>query len=269
MTTFANPPLAEVALGIQFEKIAEFKVTDYAEMWNLLGRAAFPNVENQPPLISIGTNVALGHTAFAIGVGPCDYILPRSWFVSKDGQLLFQLQADRFLFNWRKLDGGPETYLRFPALKKQFFEGFMKLVEFVKGSYGIELRALEAELTYVNFIPVDPKNIAEQSSRYLTSPSWQPALHKLLKNPVAMFSKDVFEGKRPDSKLEITCGSAQNAENGDLGIRIELVAKGPVDEIDAGEIDAWFEDHHNLIVDGFCDITTKEAHKEWGMKHAK
>lgn len=98
---FENPPVVEVALGIQFKELVGFNSTHFGLYFERI-RSRFPIAEEQPRIDPIDERfpraVPLPRLQFQIGSRP-----NRMWFKdSIDGSRLLQLQPDRFNFNWRK-----------------------------------------------------------------------------------------------------------------------------------------------------------------------
>src|SRR5262245_11223525 len=89
---FDNPPLVEVALGIQFRPFMHLRGLELAplrERW----REAYPHVEEQPALPSAIEGAAAGQIALQVNLGP---VAPtRFTFVSADGSEVAQVQHDR------------------------------------------------------------------------------------------------------------------------------------------------------------------------------
>ena len=103
---FDNPPVVEVALSVQFERLS-ISAAHIGLVWQKF-RDRFPNIEEKPEIEAaieqFGPPERKGPgVRFEVGVMP----IPRFWFVNQDGSELVQVQRDRFIRNWRKKDGGP------------------------------------------------------------------------------------------------------------------------------------------------------------------
>ena len=95
-----NPPINEVVCGVIFEPMQKLSLFQHGVYW--AQRADdYPEFEVKPPIGDPGSIIELvGESAF------------RSWFISKDGCNLIQMQFDRFFANWRKLKPS-DAYPRF------------------------------------------------------------------------------------------------------------------------------------------------------------
>lgn len=85
-----RPPVDEVVCGLMFEGIPELDPFEFGVYWESR-RADYPGRTLQPAVLD----------GFAFQLGP---VPPsRAWLISKDdGELLQQLQYDRFYMNWRR-----------------------------------------------------------------------------------------------------------------------------------------------------------------------
>lgn len=152
---FAKPPLNEVVLGVQFASVPGYTPVDAAKIWDLF-KDEFPVVQEQPLLDSQyetfgGANVQSGPR---ISVGAAA-LGSRLWFLSENDSNLLQFQPNRFIANWRKhLENSP-SYPRFEGIAKGFESNLAKLAAHFTAAFEYELDIDQAEVTYVNYIPVD------------------------------------------------------------------------------------------------------------------
>jgi uncharacterized protein (TIGR04255 family) len=147
---FDNPPVVEVAVGVQFRPLFAMRglaLAPLRERW----RPEYPGIEEQPPLVSVveGGPPLLPQLQFSVVPLPA----ARQWFLSEDGTRLIQVQPDRFLINWRAMDG-TATYPRYPRMRETFALRFGELAQFVAEEELGELEITQAELTYINVINV-------------------------------------------------------------------------------------------------------------------
>ncbi len=153
LADFLDPPLNEVVVGVQFEPIQNFSAVKLGEVYGLYS-AEFPTVEEHPPLEPrIETFGGLrGSPQVSVAIGPPP-IRPRLWFASEDDDHLLQVQEDRLMLNWRKRSSGG-TYPHFEGVLKKFESSLSKLGTYFSKN-GETLKINQAEVTYVNILPVD------------------------------------------------------------------------------------------------------------------
>ena len=270
--TFAAPPVNEVALALQFsEPVVDLDVL--ADFSRAL-RADFPDRQQQPPLPKMSEPVGLfSPPQLQIEFGLTS--LPRTWLLSADGHRLIQVQADRLVLNWRRLEGD-QPYPRYTTLSGEFADLIGALdaaaksagrprivVDFCEISYvneivvpGIEPTQRHPDLSEVisvvkkvkgkAFLP-DAED-AQFQARWRIDPAALPP-----GSSVGRLYLAVSPGYRADTQLPIY---AMN-----LAARIvpppdaDLTAAMPL--LDVG---------HDWIVRGFADITTEKMHRVWELE---
>src|SRR4051812_24176766 len=94
---YDQPPLDEVAIGLQFEALQKFKVAHFGLYWDRI-RDRYPLTESHPPL---------AHAVEPPSIKPAssrtltisseeEFPAPRCWFLGQSQTELIQLQTDRF-----------------------------------------------------------------------------------------------------------------------------------------------------------------------------
>jgi uncharacterized protein (TIGR04255 family) len=144
---FERPPVVEVVLGVQFsqavvdlEVLAEFAVAIKDE---------FPNREQKEPLAGASESFARPpdppRIEFRFGAPP----MPRTWFESPDRRLLVQLQADRLIFNWRRVER-EDTYPHYNVLRPKFDALHEQLEGILRRQKGEPGTVDNVEVSYIN-----------------------------------------------------------------------------------------------------------------------
>lgn len=143
-----RPPVAEVALGVQFSKALPLGIVELG----LLAREFaewYPTVLEQPPLPRA---VELAQALAQSPDQEFSLYPPRLWLISTQNDALVQIQSDRFILNWRRTRVESD-YPGFPWVKGAFLLELDRFLAFLK-SRNIEPPAFElCELTYVNHFP--------------------------------------------------------------------------------------------------------------------
>jgi uncharacterized protein (TIGR04255 family) len=266
---YDKPPVVEVASSIQFGTIPGLDAARLGLLWTTF-RREYPHTEQQPPLAheieSFGAP-ALSQISFSVG----QMISPRCWFKNEKGTRLLQVQHDRFVLNWRKLDIDDEEYPHYfnvlrPALEREYarFEGFLR--EEVLPAPVPD----QAELTFVNHIPAgEPKGQRETAARFTRLWSGEPRGGTLPAAEDLLFaSRYVMRDERgsPVGRLHVNLQSSYRTSDGTPLYVLQLTARGaPQGEGLAGAL-AFLDKGHEWIVRGFTDITTPEMHDLWKRK---
>lgn len=90
-------------------------------------------------------------------------LAPRLWFLNQIKTELIQVQADRFIHNWRKLEG-IEPYPRFEPIRDKFRDEVFILEQFLKDEGMGAPIVNQCEVTYVNHI--EPSGIWQRHGQF-------------------------------------------------------------------------------------------------------
>lgn len=277
LVTFTKPPVSEVALTVQFDR-------DLVDVDVLAGftnevRGDFPGIQRHPVLPAMSESFdapAASPPPFEIQIDT-SVSLPRTWFVSPEGDRLLQLQPDRLALNWRRTDDGA-VYPRYQALREELDHHLAVLERIVSDRSDAELRINACEVTYVN--PIDFE--AEPAGG--GHPALSGALNRLSPRPPEAFLPPVEDAQlqsrwripgaeiqtdqRPAGRLYLTATPGFRPHTG-MPIYI-LTLVGRVIPADLTPEAAWtgLDIAHKWVVLGFEDLTTPEMHSQWGREDA-
>lgn len=255
---FNKPPINEVAICVVFNKIDGFQAVHFGEFWAKI-RENFPKVQDVAPLKNV-TDLDGQTIEVQFSSTPP---LPRVWFEGTTRHELIQLQDDRIIFNWRKLDDG--QYPRFEKVFKSFKKYWGLFVQFVEESELGNISIVQCDLTYINIISLN-KN-----------PLTVGDLANVFNGQALIGNKDCFLPSStgfnwqtfypfPDDQgsLNISAMSARTQSAQPLVVRLDMVARGTPhgkDNIEDG-LEEWFNMAHLWIVNGFVAITTEKAQQD-------
>jgi uncharacterized protein (TIGR04255 family) len=260
---FDHPPLDEVAIGVQFEVLKGFHTAHLGRYWSRI-RDRYPFTEDQPP---IARQMELPEPAPAsrAQVEVTFPIIPRCWFLDATKNQLLQLQSDRFLRNWRQIEGN-EPYPRFAYLIQEFRREWDDFLSFLAEERIDPPVVNQCELTYINnLLPgVGWQDYSELGNVFtLLRPPKAPAF---LPAP-EMVAWDV-RYKLPEGRgrLRVKLQPAFRSRDLKLISVLDLTARGAPASTASGCIFAWFDLAHEWIVRAFDELTQPEMHKTWGKK---
>jgi uncharacterized protein (TIGR04255 family) len=265
---FAAPPVNEVVLGIQSDKLA--LATPYLGIYWLDIRDRYPEVEVHPALDPVTER--FGSQPQTIGPALGLRIVerpetPRCWFVDAQGSRLIQLQQDRFLHNWRRTGDG-DTYPHYDAVRGTFVEEYRGLQKFVDRQQG-RAGALSpdwCELTYINHLPQGQgwNTLGElhQVFTVVARPSGE-----LLPQPdfgeLALAYSITNDGGEPIGRLHTSVRIAVRRMDGAPLLRFELTARGLPSDPSLEGVLSFMDRAHRWIVQAFTDLTTPSMHAIW------
>jgi len=267
---FERPPVAEVALGVQFEPLTSFRSIHAGALWEVF-RHQFPNVEEQPQLEPTFERFGISPEAvpafrFEVSQVPP---APRWWFINEGQTELIQVQRDRFIRNWRKI-GEDDIYPRYERIRAAFIEGMNNFEAFLTNAAVGQVVANQCEVTYINVVPVGDgwTDLGELdavltvfSRRYSDEFLGMPEDANLVVRFV--IPSDVGE---PVGRLHVEALPGWRRSDGKQVLRITLTARGaPLGDGMTGIL-RFFDVGRSWIVRGFASVTTKEMHRIWGRK---
>jgi len=266
LPSFDRPPVSEVALSVQFDKVPALRSFQLCTLWKQFSER-FPKIEERPPLDPVVEQLKMGPQSHRIEFSLLQ--LPevsRYFFITKSGNELIQVQQDRFGHNWRKTGEGDE-YPRYERIREQFKENLEAFCEFLAAERLGRFAPTQADLTYVNHI--------------VAGEGWEQfgEMHKVLNVQALQYSDSFLKeaesishserhiirtGDKPIGRLHITAEPGYRIADKKPILNLTLVARGyPL----SGNIDgvlSFLDLGREYIVRGFASVTRPEMHKIWG-----
>ena len=266
---FERPPLVEVVLSVQFAELGGYRTLHAGLLWERKFREAYPEFSEHAPLDPVFETFGSRSPAeprFEIRqlAGPP---VPRVWLINPDKTELIQIQADRFVHNWRKV--GRADYPRYEHLKDRFFERLRQVEAFAESEGIGKIEPNQCEITYVNVIRVeggaDVRTRPEAALRCwsrVEADSSDP-LAKLPDMEDTRFSiRYVMESQEraPIGRLLVSVAPAI----GEPALRLDLTARGAPSAASLIGVSDFLDLGRDTIVRTFTALTTPEMHKIWG-----
>ena len=247
---YKKPPVVEVAIGVHFKPLNKFTTAYFGSFWSL-HKKAYPKVEDQPPILEL--------------VQPELVTLPplrRVWFQEPDGGYLIQLQSDLFILNWRKVSED-SAYVRFAEIKKRFYEAWASFKDFVKAENLGAIETTRYEVTYVNQIAEAPNSFPAALARYSHLITLRESNSDYFLPEPSAVSADI-QFKIPDGRgtLRVVFKHGTRPNDGGDVMQVDLAATMGA-KPDESDLDEWLEVAHTWIVQGFTDLTSREAQARW------
>lgn len=269
---FANPPLIEVALSLQFEALEDLRTPQLGLLWSEF-RERFPNTEERAPLESVIERFGVSRSSSPsvrmqlVETPP----VPRVWFINQSGTELIQIQQDRFIHNWRKTGAGDE-YPRYEHLRDTFVAELKVFQATVERDQCGKLIPNQCEITYVNHllagegwttheqlgvvisavqsnVAIDGA-IAHEDTRLI----FRFVIHDDAGKPIGRLHANVEPAFRVGDKLPMFIFT--------LTARLQPAGN------DIGDVLSCLDRGRECIVRGFAALTTPQMHSYWGRKDA-
>ena len=252
LPTFDAPPLVEVVFGRQFDPLP-LTAAHTGLFWQRLGRDAYPQVQEQPPLPPMIERFGEDQVS-VVELGDV-FALPRLWFTSVTGDALVQVQRDRFLVNWR---ASTTPYPRYVTLRPQFEALWSTFEGFSRAEFDIAPVVQQYELTYVNHIPWHPdwQDLGAALRFVFPDLGWRPGT-RFLPSPEGTDVRLAVRLPKDAGRLHLRLREGRRKTDGARLFMLEFTARGLLPS--ASE---WFDLAHEWIVHGFADLTSAEMQEQ-------
>jgi uncharacterized protein (TIGR04255 family) len=261
---YDNPPVSEVVFGIQFNKLENLKAPHTGILWEKLGRKEYPECKEMPPLAhTIESFDEIAPQLPSVTIEEFNHPpLPRLFFISEIKNHLIQVQEDRLLQNWRKLQAEDE-YPRYVKLFPKFIGSWQLFNSFADELNLGPIQPNQYELTYVNHIPRGRgwRNLSEIHNVFRDLQS-EPD-RRFLPEPENISWRKTYRLPNDSGRLHVSLRLAISRESKDQVMILDLTARGFATK----KMDAWFDMAHEWIVKGFTDLTSKSIQESvWKRK---
>lgn len=262
---FDEPPLNEVVLSVQFADLNVMSSIHAGLFWNRI-RSTFDKSLEQPALAPVfevfgGTERIFHHQTMLqlLPTAPMN----RFWFINADETELIQIQRDRFVHNWRKVEGA-KPYPRYEYIKKAFCDGIASFEGFLADEHLGRLVPNQCELSYINHIPLKRGEALNSELNRIFGEWFSPM----------KVSGSAFE----DGDINLRLRLLKNSEIiGRLHVSIQpavqvqgypmvvmsLTARGRPFSADLEGCLAFTDFARNEIVERFASLTSTEMHRFW------
>ncbi len=232
------------------------KIVHFGEFWDA-NRDAYPKTEDSQPLIDNVSDLTQIGDLMQIST------LRRVFMITSDDRYLMQVQQNVFVHNWRKIKDTDE-YPRFESARKLFRNQFEMFRGFVSANNLGNLHATRYEVTYVNHLFEDKSTYSAVLDKCISLVHFQLASSRaLLPAPRTMSSDIWFDLPQGSGTLRVSFKEGTRAVDKLSVLQVELTASGKA-KSDCSDMDSWLDIAHEWIVEGFAEITSAEAHKQWG-----
>ena len=261
LPSFQKPPVTEVAIAAQFDGIRGLTGPLMGLLWQRY-RESFPKLEVQPTLDPRfeqsgpppGKGIALRLERIPT---------PRVWFVGSNEAHLVQVQQDRFVFNWRGIQG--QEYPRYVNVRASFQENFDIFRKFLADEHLGDPRLNQWELTYVNQI-----SAGDGWHRHGELGSVVPLLVQSMEGGFLPEPEDIAlriryripEGDGAVSRLHVVADPMFDLSGKPILV-LTLTARGGLGQSGADSLESWLDVGHEWIVRGFAEVTSTTMHRHW------
>ncbi|WP_300641838.1 TIGR04255 family protein [Nocardioides sp.] len=247
---FDEPPLVESVAALEFAPIPYFGLSVLSRLHDLW-LPQFPVISEHPTLQPTRPALQGPGFSFEFGLVPSQ---TRVWMASPDQQSLIQIQHDRLILNWRRLDASGTSYPGFESLRNEFIELTGQFIQVVG-----EVSPLVTEWSYVNAI--DPTVVVGSSAFAV----WNEPVLAEETTPVLTRFQHVraFDVVGGSGQLDVVVEPLGPAETGPVNLSISARCFHNPDTT-LTEALSRLDAAHRMARHAFDGVTTPEIRKHWG-----
>lgn len=260
---YDRPPVNEVAVGVSF---GEFKLAQahIGLFWSRI-RERYPELREAPPLPAIIERFenelaeSAGSTIEMVDLPPTR----RSWFICTEPQWLLQLQDDRLVHNWRRVNE-TDVYPHFETCLERFQSVWTALQTFTAMNKLGDVDVAQLEVTYINHIAIgEGWSSLSEVGRVLPDLQWR-ASKRWLPLPEAISWRTAFRIPLERARLHVKVQHALRTRDRTPVLVCELTVRGMPVKMTMQE---WMLEARVACVNAFADITAADLQRSiWGRR---
>jgi len=255
---FERPPVIEVVCGVLFRPMEGLLAPHLGQLWDKFRPSGYTKCQEVAPLAPVIEQLDEGQQVqFQFTDTPP---LPRIWFVQDDENGIVQLQRDRFLHNWKKVQPQDE-YPHYEAVIKMFRDRLASFESFLEDKDLGQLDLRQCEMTYINHLPQrDGWQSLDELGTVFPDVAWRNIQGRFLPTPEALNLRKSFLLPNGTGRLHATIRTATRRQDNLPMLLLDLTARGMPSEKSREAIWGWFDLAHEWIVRGFADLTGESMH---------
>jgi uncharacterized protein (TIGR04255 family) len=250
---FANPPVVELAIGVEFLPLPSLSVVPLVELRPLWSQE-YPRIEEQPalPSMNLGKSPIPGFN-FEVGTG----VPPiRIWLLNENRSELLQVQYDRLVLNWRANYGS--DYPHYRELEPRFMRNWALLQSAVAERSLGELQPITAEVTYINRFTLEDGETLFDVLSVLRSNSHFEKSEPTIQLTTAIVTADE-SGQYGEQNI-----SAARSRDEKREVQLMSVTRVSFFLGESDPITKALRRAHASAVTNFAQVTTGKMHQRWG-----
>ncbi|MDQ6837413.1 MAG: TIGR04255 family protein [Actinomycetota bacterium] len=261
---FARPPVEEVSLAAHVKPVplGLLSLGSLAKAWE----AEYPTIQEMAPLAPLQEDLGQAGIRVEMLEQPP---MPRIWYMSTQGDLMRQVQMDRFVQNWRRV-AADDDYPHYEGLLPQFVTGFSDY-EATADSSGQAVLVTACEVTYTNPIRLVGAFQSLGSVQQVLAPWSGQFSNQYLPEPSSVstalrFAMGPTGPAGISGTLDVTASPAVQATTAQQVLLLQLTGRARPTPGGPEGIRHVLEAAHEWVVCGFKSMTTPEMHQEWEEK---
>jgi len=259
---FDNPPVIEVVCGITFAELEELRAVQLGYLWDKL-RPKYEHSKEMAPLRrAIEVFEEQRQVEFQFSDIPP---LPRTWLLTANENGIVQIQKDRLLHNWKRVEPG-EEYPHYEKVIQEFRDCLAQFEAFLNERSIGAVEPLQYELTYVNHVPQgDGWEEIGDVGNIFPDFAWRNTGDRFLPQPDTINWRTSFAMPQQSGRLHCVIRHTKRTSDKMPIFMLEMTARGMASEPSKEAMWSWFDLAHEWIVRGFAEITHESIRTSvWG-----
>lgn len=268
---YANPPVVETVLGVQFDRLPGFTNAHLGAFWQTLDPGEWPAVADAPylpPQFERFNEAERWARGLQFQLSP----MPpgRTQIKNRSGDRMIQIQNGRLHFNWLGEVG--RDYPRYEAVRAGFVEALERFRSFALQASVGRFQPNQWEVTYINHVPKGTVWNSVADWTFFVPLQGVPTIDGVVQG-------EDFKGEwhfvipEQRGRLHIEWQHALRAvpeQHEREIIQLTLTARGPLESKDDSiqPILDGLDLGHETIVRAFASLMSRDANKHWGLKNA-
>ena len=262
MVIYKRPPINELVLDVQFQEVP-LTTVDLIELRSLFVDT-YPAYEEREPLRpeleaeagGVNLSINLSH------IPP----LRRQWFKNKENTQLFQLQPNRLIHNWRRLEGearqDEQSYPRFESVRDEFDKYLNLFNDYIKSKYNSPLILNQWELSKFNLIELEADWIKSIHDTFTCLGIPQSFEGVKQENIMYQAQNTLIHQDIPIGRLYVSLETIDRPK-GERAVLLRITARGRPDDVTIKCSLEKINLSNDIINNVFNSLTTVEAQKKW------
>jgi len=259
---FSRPPVLETHLGIQFSPMVGFKSGHFGLFWrDCVGLEGWKISEDQLPIPTKTEKFGSKYLRTPPKEEPgFPKVLMR--LTREDGSQSVQFQPNRLVYGWKRNKHG---CLPFGEVQRQFGETFGRLESFAdQWRLGTPVPSLW-EITYTNVIHKGRLWDTPADWHRILPGIFPPTLPSAEGHEWATFTGNwIFDIVPERGRVEVQVQKSVPNQSGDIVLLLIITARGEIGEKGSPDWHSGLSLGHQSAVRVFHDLTSRDAHEEWG-----
>ena len=225
----------------------------FGVFWDRHLRDRYPRVSDQPAAppqpIEVATGGPVTYPQFVFGPA----VMGRHWYATDDQTRLVQMQQDRLVLNWRKLEG--DVYPHYAELRDELVRVSELWAAFLVDAGFSPMMVTQTEVTYVNQIQ-SPSSLGALEVRWPEDAGVADSFQFEQRFTLPLDDAGIAVGRMYISLSPVMQSDPPRAT-------LNLVFRGPGGATPQVALQ-WIDIGHNQIVNTFRDVLTHDARRFWG-----